>query len=176
MLLLQAQCSFCCSRLLRITIPFRELSFRLLWFTFHALEDHPARPQRDSVIPAHIQALSAADALVITHTAHVHRAAPDTSAAVRASIFIDLNSDDRNPVEESVDGPQRAQEPAEGPIAEDAGQHDDDQDHVFQIPQSPEKAVTERAIDVQIVGLRRKLGAWAAHIETIRGVGYRFRP
>ncbi|MGN0847097.1 MAG: response regulator [Kiritimatiellia bacterium] len=36
-----------------------------------------------------------------------------------------------------------------------------------------EKAVTARAIDVQMVGLRRKLGAWARHIETIRGVGYR---
>lgn len=36
-------------------------------------------------------------------------------------------------------------------------------------------AVTERAVDVQIVSLRRKLGAFGAkHIETIRGVGYRF--
>ena len=35
--------------------------------------------------------------------------------------------------------------------------------------------VTERAIDVQIVGLRRKLGEAADCIETIRGVGYRFR-
>ncbi|MHB8834450.1 MAG: response regulator transcription factor [Candidatus Methylomirabilia bacterium] len=35
-------------------------------------------------------------------------------------------------------------------------------------------AVTERAIDVRIVGLRRKLGAAAARIETVRGVGYRF--
>jgi DNA-binding response OmpR family regulator len=26
------------------------------------------------------------------------------------------------------------------------------------------------------VGLRRKLGAWAEHIETVRGAGYRFRP
>lgn len=36
-----------------------------------------------------------------------------------------------------------------------------------------EKIVTERTIDVQMVGLRRKLGAWARHIGTIRGVGYR---
>ena len=42
--------------------------------------------------------------------------------------------------------------------------------------QSADKTVTERAVDVQIVGLRRKLGAWAEHIETIRGVGYRFKP
>ncbi len=37
--------------------------------------------------------------------------------------------------------------------------------------------VTERAVDVQIVNLRRKLGAWGAEkIETIRGVGYRLKP
>ena len=35
------------------------------------------------------------------------------------------------------------------------------------------RAADERTIDVQIVGLRKKLGAWANHIETIRGVGYR---
>lgn len=34
--------------------------------------------------------------------------------------------------------------------------------------------VTERAIDVQIVGLRKKLGDSGRKIETIRGVGYRF--
>lgn len=36
-------------------------------------------------------------------------------------------------------------------------------------------AVTERAVDVQIVGLRRKLGDYANLIETVRGVGYRFK-
>ncbi len=35
--------------------------------------------------------------------------------------------------------------------------------------------VTERAVDVQIVGLRKKLGAAADVIDTIRGVGYRFK-
>jgi two-component system, OmpR family, alkaline phosphatase synthesis response regulator PhoP len=35
--------------------------------------------------------------------------------------------------------------------------------------------VTDRAVDVQIVGLRRKLGAAGKSIETVRGVGYRFR-
>ena len=39
-----------------------------------------------------------------------------------------------------------------------------------------DKAVTERTVDVQMVGLRKKLGAWAGHIETIRGVGYRVVP
>lgn len=31
----------------------------------------------------------------------------------------------------------------------------------------------ERTVDVQIANLRRKLGTWARHIETVRGVGYR---
>jgi len=35
--------------------------------------------------------------------------------------------------------------------------------------------VTERAIDVQIAGLRKKLGEYADLIETVRGVGYRFK-
>ena len=35
--------------------------------------------------------------------------------------------------------------------------------------------VTDRSIDVQIVGLRKKLGAAGDYIQTVRGVGYRFR-
>lgn len=35
--------------------------------------------------------------------------------------------------------------------------------------------VTDRSVDVQMVGLRRKLGARCASIETVRGVGYRFK-
>ena len=35
--------------------------------------------------------------------------------------------------------------------------------------------VTDRSVDVQIVGLRRKLGQAGRFIETVRGVGYRFR-
>ena len=42
--------------------------------------------------------------------------------------------------------------------------------------QSGDKFTTERTIDVQIANLRRKLGHWADHIETIRGVGYRVKP
>ena len=34
-------------------------------------------------------------------------------------------------------------------------------------------SVTARAIDMHIVNLRRKLGDWADHLETVRGVGYR---
>nr|WP_028325199.1 response regulator [Desulfatirhabdium butyrativorans] len=36
-------------------------------------------------------------------------------------------------------------------------------------------AVTERSIDVQIAGLRRKLGPSGDWIETVRGIGYRFK-
>jgi len=34
--------------------------------------------------------------------------------------------------------------------------------------------VTDRSVDVQIVGLRKKLGPLGKYIETVRGVGYRF--
>ncbi len=35
-------------------------------------------------------------------------------------------------------------------------------------------AITDRAIDFQIVGLRKNLGIVSQYIETVRGVGYRF--
>jgi two-component system phosphate regulon response regulator PhoB len=35
--------------------------------------------------------------------------------------------------------------------------------------------VTDRSVDVQIVGLRKKLGSAGTYIETVRGVGYRFK-
>ena len=35
--------------------------------------------------------------------------------------------------------------------------------------------VTDRAIDVQVVGLRKKFGDYGKFIETVRGIGYRFR-
>jgi two-component system phosphate regulon response regulator PhoB len=35
--------------------------------------------------------------------------------------------------------------------------------------------VTDRSVDVQIVGLRKKLGSSGRYIETVRGVGYRFK-
>ena len=38
-----------------------------------------------------------------------------------------------------------------------------------------EYSVTERAVDVQIAGLRKKLGTAGKYVETVRGVGYRLR-
>ena len=35
--------------------------------------------------------------------------------------------------------------------------------------------VTERSVDVQILGLRKKLGEYGERIRTVRGVGYRFQ-
>ena len=37
------------------------------------------------------------------------------------------------------------------------------------------RSAAERTVDVQIAKLRQKLGAWADHIETVRGIGYRVR-
>mgnify|MGYP003804559375 CR=1 FL=1 len=34
--------------------------------------------------------------------------------------------------------------------------------------------VTDRSIDVQIAGLRKKLGPAGRYIETVRGIGYKF--
>ena len=39
--------------------------------------------------------------------------------------------------------------------------------------QGEDKFVTDRTVDTLMVGLRRKLGTWASHVETIRGIGYR---
>lgn len=36
-------------------------------------------------------------------------------------------------------------------------------------------SVTDRSVDVQMVGLRKKLGPYGKYLETVRGVGYRFR-
>lgn len=35
--------------------------------------------------------------------------------------------------------------------------------------------VTDRSVDVQIVGLRKKLGSAGQYVETVRGIGYRFK-
>jgi two-component system phosphate regulon response regulator PhoB len=35
--------------------------------------------------------------------------------------------------------------------------------------------VTDRSVDVHIVGLRKKLGTSGKHIDTVRGVGYRMK-
>ncbi|MCK9375342.1 MAG: response regulator transcription factor [Syntrophobacterales bacterium] len=46
---------------------------------------------------------------------------------------------------------------------------------IVQGVQGEDYSVSERAVDVQIVGLRKKLGPAGPYIETVRGVGYRFK-
>jgi two-component system phosphate regulon response regulator PhoB len=46
---------------------------------------------------------------------------------------------------------------------------------IVQGVQGEDYAVSERAVDVQIVGLRKKLGLAGQYIETVRGVGYRLK-
>lgn len=46
---------------------------------------------------------------------------------------------------------------------------------IVEASQGDEADVTDRSVDVHIVSLRRKLGAAGDLIETVRGVGYRFK-
>jgi two-component system phosphate regulon response regulator PhoB len=46
---------------------------------------------------------------------------------------------------------------------------------IVQGVQGEDYAVSDRAVDVQIVGLRKKLGPAGRYIETVRGVGYRLQ-
>ena len=40
---------------------------------------------------------------------------------------------------------------------------------------SEDKAVTDRSVDVQVVGIRKKLGKYGDYVQTVRGVGYKFK-
>lgn len=46
---------------------------------------------------------------------------------------------------------------------------------IVDLVRGDEHPVTDRSVDVQIVGLRKKLGDYGQYIETVRGVGYRFK-
>jgi two-component system, OmpR family, alkaline phosphatase synthesis response regulator PhoP len=48
-------------------------------------------------------------------------------------------------------------------------------DQIISAVKGDDYPVTERSVDVQIVGLRKKLGKAGNCIETVRGVGYRFK-
>lgn len=48
-------------------------------------------------------------------------------------------------------------------------------DQIIDAVHGDDYAVTDRAVDVQILGLRRKLGAFGTSIETVRGIGYRMK-
>lgn len=46
---------------------------------------------------------------------------------------------------------------------------------IVECSRGEESEVTDRSVDVHIVSLRRKLGVSGKHIDTVRGVGYRFK-
>lgn len=46
---------------------------------------------------------------------------------------------------------------------------------LIQLIQGPGVAVVDRTIDTTVLGLRKKLGVFAEHVETVRGFGYRLR-
>jgi len=46
--------------------------------------------------------------------------------------------------------------------------------HIVDSIHGSDYLVTDRAVDVQIVSLRKKLGPCAKYLDTVRGVGYRF--
>jgi two-component system, OmpR family, alkaline phosphatase synthesis response regulator PhoP len=48
-------------------------------------------------------------------------------------------------------------------------------DQIIRAVKGDDYPVTERSVDVQIAGLRKKLGKTGDSIETVRGVGYRLR-
>jgi two-component system alkaline phosphatase synthesis response regulator PhoP len=48
-------------------------------------------------------------------------------------------------------------------------------DQIISAIRGDDYPVTDRSVDVQIVGLRKKLGESGAYIQTVRGVGYRFK-
>jgi two-component system phosphate regulon response regulator PhoB len=48
-------------------------------------------------------------------------------------------------------------------------------DRIIAAVHGPDYPVTDRSVDVQILALRKKLGEAGEMIETIRGVGYRFK-
>lgn len=47
--------------------------------------------------------------------------------------------------------------------------------HIVDAVRGNDYPVTDRSVDVQIAGLRKKLGVCGHYIETVRGVGYRFK-
>jgi two-component system phosphate regulon response regulator PhoB len=48
-------------------------------------------------------------------------------------------------------------------------------DQIVDAVRGEDYPVTDRSVDVHIVNLRRKLGPKADYLETVRGVGYRFK-
>ncbi|MFA5852677.1 MAG: winged helix-turn-helix domain-containing protein, partial [Spirochaetales bacterium] len=48
-------------------------------------------------------------------------------------------------------------------------------EQIIDFVKGPDYPVTDRAIDVHILSIRRKLGEAGALVETVRGIGYRLK-
>jgi two-component system phosphate regulon response regulator PhoB len=48
-------------------------------------------------------------------------------------------------------------------------------DQIIAAVKGDDYPVTERSVDVQVAGLRKKLGKSGDVVQTVRGVGYRFK-
>ena len=123
---------------------FRNL---LLPSDFRSLQRDFSRADGDGARPAVRHAFSAADAFMVAHPADVHFAVSHAGAALNASGRIHPDPDDAESVKQPVNRPQRAQEAAEGAVAKDAGQADDQHDHILpgkQLPQHAEKVAVRR--------------------------------
>ena len=65
---------------------------------------------------------------MVSHVLHVHFALHHTQAAAVAAVRVHLHAGQGETVEKAVDRAQRADETAEGPVAENTGQADHDHD------------------------------------------------
>lgn len=109
------------------TCLYRCCAFFLSGVRFHQGPFHASDGDRS--LPADGHALSAGDTLAVIDMPHVHLTVPDAGSAMRALHPIHPYAYKTEPVEEAVEGAQRAEKTAEGPVTENAGKNDDDQDH-----------------------------------------------
>ena len=79
----------------------------------------------------HLHACAAVNALMVAHMPHIHRTLPDACTAAGAVFLFHPDSNKRKAAEESVDRAERAQEAAEGPVAEHTGEPDHQENDPF---------------------------------------------
>lgn len=122
--------------------------------------DYVTKPFSRAVLLAHIRAILRSKAMAAEKT-------------LRCDGFT-LDSEKRRAV---LNGQSISLSPNEFRFLELAMAHPDriySRANILDAIQSEVKDVTDRAVDVMMVHLRHKLGTWACHIETVRGIGYRF--
>jgi two-component system phosphate regulon response regulator PhoB len=126
-------------------------------------DDYLAKPFSPRVLLARVKA-------VLRRNGEEHE--KDSPVLLRGSLVIDAGRHDV-----SVDGERVGLTPTEfGVLHLLAGKPGwvFTRQQIVDAVRGEDYAVTERSVDVQIVGLRKKLGDAARFIETVRGIGYRF--